>query len=255
VAPVRFTVLGSGTALPDAHRGPAGFLLEAGETTILIDGGSGTLGRLAKQGIDPVAITAGVYSHRHVDHTGDLVPLLFAMRLPPGRQHPYPIYAGQGFRGFFESLEAVYGRWIQPPGGATIAELPLDGPGEATIGPVRLLTRPARHSAGALHLRFEVGPHAIVFSGDTSESEALVELATGADLLVVECAGSDHEPVEGHMTPSSVARLLEGARPAQCWITHLFAHVEPGLAMATIRRTGLPARRAADGDRWSPASA
>lgn len=247
-----FTVLGSGTAKPDASRGPAGFVLQTDDQTILIDGGSGTLGRLASMGVDAVALTAGVYSHRHVDHTGDLVPLLFAMRVPPARQGEYPIYAGAGFDAFLRGLEGVYGRWIQPPDGVGLTELPLDGPGTATIGDVTLRTLPAAHSAGALHLRFEFGGHVVVFSGDTGPSETLVQLATGADLLVVECAGSDDAPVAGHMTPTDVAAVLSRARPARTWVTHFYPHVDVAAAMTTIAASGSTVRRAEDGDRWEP---
>ena len=82
---LRFTVLGSGTAKPDPARGPTGFLLQAHGASVLIDGGSGTLHRLARVGVDAVELDAGVYSHRHVDHSGDFVPLLFAMCVPPKR--------------------------------------------------------------------------------------------------------------------------------------------------------------------------
>ena len=70
-----FIVLGSGTTVPSPDRGPAGFLLRVGSEIYLIDGGSGTLQRCAKLGIDPRMLSGGFYSHRHPDHTGDLVPL------------------------------------------------------------------------------------------------------------------------------------------------------------------------------------
>jgi len=247
---MRFTVVGSGTALPHADRGPAGFLVEAGDARILVVGGSGTLQRLARLGVDATELDGGVYSHRHLDHCGDLGPLLFAMCVPPKRQRPYPIAAGQGFAEFLSGLQALYGRWVQPPGGVPLTELPLDGPGTHTLpGGITLRTRPANHTAGALHLRFEAEGRAVVFSGDTGPSEALVELCTGADLLVCECAGSDQDPIPGHMTPSDVLDLLIRAQPAQAWLTHLYPVVDEAVALATVRQSGVPVRRARDGDR------
>lgn len=252
MSPLSLTVLGSGTAHPDPARGPCGLLVQHDGHAVLVDGGSGTLGRLARIGVDPRALEAGVYSHRHPDHTGDLVPLLFSMRVPPGRTRDYPIHAGEGFADFFAGLEAVYGHWIRPRAGTVrIRELPIDHPAKIEIlQGLTLLTAPANHSAGALHLRFEAGPHAVVFSGDTGPSAALVELARGADLLVCECAAA--EPFEGHLTAEQVAAIVRDARPREVWLTHLYPDVDPELAVATVSATGVPTRRAADLDRWTP---
>lgn len=250
---LRFTVVGSGTAKPDAERGPAGFLVEHGGARILVDGGSGTLQRLARLGVDATTLDGGVYSHRHIDHTGDLVPLLFAMRVPPRRAAPYPIWAGEGFVAFHARLADLYGRWIEPPGGVPVRELPLDGPGLAELpGGLVLHTRPANHSAGALHLRFEAGDRAVVFSGDTGPSDALAELASGADLLVTECAGPDHAPLDGHLWPSAVRDLVRAASPspAAVWLTHFYADVDEATAVATVAEAGVAVRRAADGLTW-----
>jgi ribonuclease BN (tRNA processing enzyme) len=243
-------VLGSGTAVPDPERGPAGFLVRVGDRSWLVDGGSGTLQRCARAGVDPRTLDGGFYSHHHPDHCGDLVPLLFSMRVgPPARERDYPIVAGRGFTAFFERLSAAYGKWIVPgKGRVRIDERSLEGPDRVDLGDLVVHTRPANHSAAALHLRFEADGAAVVFSGDTGPSEALVELARGADLLVCECAGSDEGPIDGHLTPSAVADLVDAARPREVWLTHLFDGVEE--AVRIVGRTGIPVRRAADLDVW-----
>ncbi len=250
---MRFTVLGSGTSVPDPERGPAGFLVEAGGTAWLVDGGSGTLQRCVRAGVDPRRLDGGFYSHHHPDHCADLVPLLFAMRVgPEPRTADYPIVAGEGFAAFFAGLQGVFGKWIQPgKHQVLVEELPLDGPGTVVRGPLTVRSRPAHHSAGALHLRFEADGRAVVFSGDTAASAALEELARGADLLVCECAGSDEAPVPGHLCPSEVAALVAAARPGEVWLTHLYPHVDPLRAVATVAATGVPTRHAHDGLVWA----
>ncbi len=249
---MRFTVLGSGTTHPDPARGPAGFLVEIGDLAWLVDGGSGTLQRCMAAGVDPRGLEGGFYSHRHPDHTGDLVALLFAMHAPPERPRDYPIVAGAGFAAFFQGLQKVYGHWLDlgPGAAVTVHEMLLDREERHVAGPLTVRTRPAQHAGGALHLRFESGGRSVVFSGDTGPSHELIGLATGADLLVCECAGSDALPVPGHMTPSAVADVVMRARPREVWLTHLFQHVDPEEALATVASAGVPVRRAADLDAW-----
>jgi ribonuclease BN (tRNA processing enzyme) len=250
-----FTVLGSGTSEPDPARGPAGFLVGLGDRRWLVDGGTGTLQRCARAGTDPRTLTGGLYSHHHPDHCADLVPLLFAMRVgPPPRSADYPIVAGRGFAALFQRLQAAWGRWIDPgTGRVTIDELSLDGPDvRALPGGLTVRSRPATHSASAVHLRFEAEGRSVVFSGDTAWSDGLVELAAGADLLVCECAGSDERPVEGHLSPSEVARIAAVARPGAVWLTHLHSFVDEARAVDTVAASGVPTRRASDLDVFSP---
>ncbi|MFK7927970.1 MAG: MBL fold metallo-hydrolase [Myxococcota bacterium] len=249
---LQFRVLGAGTAKAHPDRGPAGFVVTHRGRDFLVDGGSGTLQRLAKAGIEPNELAGGVYSHRHIDHTGDFVPLLFSFCVPPKRAAAYPVWAGTGFSAFYAQLQEIYGRWIQPAGGIHIHEHSLSTTTRSDLGQgLTLVTAPANHSAGALHLRFETSECAVVFSGDTGPSDALAQLATGADLLVTECAGSDAQPIPGHLTPSSVLDLLERSQPKQAWVTHLYGHVDRAQALATLRRAGVPVRLASDGDLWA----
>ena len=59
------------------NRGNSGYLLECSESTILLDGGSGTLRRIADFGLDYSSIDIICYTHLHIDHTFDLIPFLF----------------------------------------------------------------------------------------------------------------------------------------------------------------------------------
>ncbi|MCA9491521.1 MAG: MBL fold metallo-hydrolase [Myxococcales bacterium] len=252
---MRFTVLGSGTSVPDAARGPAGFLVEHGGVRWLADAGSGTLGRCARAGVDPRDLDGVVFSHHHPDHCADLVPLLFSMRVgPPPRTLDLPIVAGEGFGTFFSGLQGVYGKWIQPGRGkAVLTELSRSEPAQHDLGGGLVLrTRPANHAAAALHLRFEAGGVSVTFSGDTGPSEALVELAQGTDLLVCECAGTDEHPVRGHLSPKDVAALVRGANPGAVWLTHLYPNVDPGEALRVVASAGRPVRHARDLDRFDP---
>lgn len=241
---LRFTVLGSGTPLPDPDRGPAGFVIEVDGRSWLIDGGSGTLQRLVRAGVSPKDLAGGIYSHQHPDHCADLVPLLFAFRAG-GRAHDYPIWAGAGFADFFRRLGEAWGRSIEPRSAkVVIHEHALDGIVTADLGGLLLRTAPANHGACALHLRFEAAGHAVVFSGDTGPSDPLVSLARDASLLVVECGAA--APMDGHLCPAQVVALVAQARPRRVWLTHLHPGVDPTALIDAVLATGVPTTRVAD---------
>lgn len=249
---MRFVLVGTGTLVPDAERGSAGFLVESDGARVLVDGGSGTLQRLARLGVDARRLDGGVYSHRHLDHCGDLCPLLFAMKVgvEVPRTRDYPIWAGAGFRAFLDALVGVYGTWIVSERWKVVVnELPLDGAAHAELpGGVRLDTLPATHSAGALHLRF-TGPdgYTVVFSGDTGPSENLARLAAGVDVLVTECATAGPDPWNSHLHPEAVAAIVDAARPKRVVLTHLYPEVRPDEALDRVGRVGVPVERGYDG--------
>jgi ribonuclease BN (tRNA processing enzyme) len=249
---VRFVLLGTGTLVPDADRGPAGFLVEDGATRILVDGGSGTLQRLARHGVDARDLDGGVYSHRHLDHCGDLAPLLFTLRVGADRprRRDYPLWGGEGLREFLTGLRDVYGHWIASDHfDVPVVELPLDGPGHAELpGGVRLDTLPARHSAGALHLRFTgTDGFTVVFSGDTGPNENLARLSDGVDLLVSECAAVERDPWDSHLSPDDVAAIVDAARPRRVVLTHFYPGCDREAARKTVARCGVPVEIGVDG--------
>ena len=82
---MELTILGSGSADARAERGQAGYVIQDGETQIVIDAGSGNLGRCCRAGIRPGATTAFLITHGHPDHVADLVPFLFEIKHHGGR--------------------------------------------------------------------------------------------------------------------------------------------------------------------------
>ncbi len=238
-------------ALPTPDRKASGFLLQVREQAFLVDGGSGTLQALVQQGVNPQDLNAGIYTHRHPDHTGDLASVLFAMRVAgrTGVNADYPIFAAEGFADFLARLKACYPKWLEGHGWtARVNELPLESPGKAVLpGEVELTTMPANHSGGALHLRLNAGGRSIVFSGDTGPSEALVELAEGADLLVCECALSMPSASVRHLWPGAVRKILAQAKPKYALLTHFYEEVDEREALVEARKSGVRVDRAFDG--------
>ncbi|HDL07293.1 MAG TPA: ribonuclease Z, partial [Desulfobacteraceae bacterium] len=112
---IAVTILGSGTCVPSLKRSSCSVLVETGGSKLLFDSGPGTIRRLLEAETTIFEISFIFYSHFHPDHTGELVPFLFATKYPYEDRRPIPltIAAGKGFSNFFEKLKMVYGNWIE----------------------------------------------------------------------------------------------------------------------------------------------
>ncbi len=249
---MKLTVLGSGTYLPDPQRGAPGYLLQHGDTALLIDSGSGTLQRLGRAGVNPVDLDAMVYTHRHVDHCGDLAALVFHIQHypSPARLRDLPIYAGLGFAEHLELLQQAFDGALEPAHFELVVhELSLDRPDQAVLpGRLTLDTAPANHAAGALHLRFtSTAGITVAFSGDTGPSEALEQLAAGADIFVCECGLPPHDDYPHHLNAKQVAQVVAAARPRRVVLTHLYPRHDPQADLDAVAATGVPTILASDG--------
>ncbi|MCC6711952.1 MAG: MBL fold metallo-hydrolase [Candidatus Dadabacteria bacterium] len=222
---MRLTILGSGTCVPYARRGPSGYAVELPGAKIVLDCGSGTTKRLAEAGINYLGVDYLFLSHLHPDHTGDLAAFLFATKYAYGspwgdrREKPLYLRGGPGFPGFLEALRGVYGDWISPG--------TLDS-GELTEGVYEfegfaLTAVKTPHIDSSLAYRIDHAGKSLVYSGDTEYSEPLIELAQGADVLVVECAlPLDSMKRKGHMTLGDVVDTINRSGAKRAVITHLY---------------------------------
>ena len=91
---MRITVLGKSPSWQDAGGACSGYLIESGETTVLLDCGNGVFGKLRER-VDYVDVDAVVLSHLHADHFLDLVPFSYALTYSP-KQQPVPVHTWTG---------------------------------------------------------------------------------------------------------------------------------------------------------------
>ncbi len=219
---MQLTVLGCGTAIPDKEKGSPGMALRSGDTLLFLDLGSGSLYRAERFGIDVGRVDGVLFSHFHPDHTGDLVPLLFAFRNPEWpRVEPLMLFGPTGLHEFLSSLEAAYGPWIDAEGYRREAQVLQSG--TASLKGVQVTTCPVRHGPAAIayEIRGEHGKR-LVYSGDSEYCEELAVFAKDADLLVLECSFPDGEERPGHLTPSEAGRIAAKARCRRLLLTHFY---------------------------------
>jgi len=223
---IRVTILGSGTCVPSLERSSCAVLVETGSDRLLFDLGPGTMHRLLETGRTIFDVTHLFLSHFHPDHSGELAPFLFANKYPDGagRTRPLTVIAGTGFARFFQKLEAVYGHWIAlAPDLFHTLELDNTRMATRSFPGFSLAWAPVRHNPESCAYRVTAPSGlSVVYSGDTDDCPDLIELATGADILICESALPDQHKIAGHMTPSEAGETASRARVGKLVLTHFY---------------------------------
>lgn len=219
-------ILGSGTSVPLAERASPSIALFLEGRFLLLDIGPGTVRQLAVAGLKHEDIDYVAVSHFHPDHTADLIHLIFATRHPPvlEKREPFTMIGPKGFSSFVEGLKTPYGKWLDLPSGLMeIEELHTDERDRREFNGFTLVSAPLRHTSQSIGFRIEGDSGKIlVYSGDTGYCEELVDLARGADLLILESSFPDGQGVEGHLTPSQAGEIATLAKAKRLVLTHFY---------------------------------
>jgi ribonuclease BN (tRNA processing enzyme) len=216
-------VIGSGTGVPSLRRGSPALAVKAAGRLILLDLGSGTLRSMLRCGLNFSEVDIIAITHRHPDHVGELIPFLFATRYALGytRKEPFWLLAARGFGQFHAQLAEAFAGWVEPPPGLMVLrELSPGGRDEVQWDGLLIKSAPMNHTDASLAYRVEAEGRAVVYSGDTDETESLVALARGADLLIAEA--SNPFKVKGHLTPVEAGALAARAGVPRLLLTHFY---------------------------------
>ncbi len=218
MAGMRVTVVGCAGSFPGPDSPASCYLFEAEGFRLVIDLGNGALGALQRHaelfGVDAICL-----SHLHTDHCVDLGSYWVARQYnPDGPRPPIPVHGPPGtaerVAGFGgESIASVQARF-------TFRDL---APGAFEIGPFRVTVDHVNHPVETFGFRVEHAGWRLAYSGDTGESDALVRLAEGADLLLCEASfldGPGYRP-NLHLTARQAAEHAARAGVGQLVLTHL----------------------------------
>jgi ribonuclease BN (tRNA processing enzyme) len=215
---MQITFLGTGTGLPNKQRAPSGLLTRVGDTHLLFDSGSGTMGRLLAVRVEPTRLDYLYYTHVHTDHTADLIPLLQAMDLD-GRTRDLHLTAPSAFWSFLDGLLAVQ-PWAKPTSFQLLRHTAETFPYSGSNWKVS--TAPTRHIPGSYGYRLGAEEKVIVYSGDAAFCEPVVKLAHKADVLILECSYPDQLAQPDHLTPSQAGRIAAEANAQHLVLTHFY---------------------------------
>ena len=219
---LRLTVLGCSSAVPHAASPAAGFLVDWEGTTVLLDVGQGVVRRLERL-LDPRDLAGVVVGHMHADHFLDLAGLRYLF--PWGEEAPVrlPVHLPPGGGRRMDALaEAISERPHFFDAAYAIDEYDPDEP--LVIGPLTIRFRRGRHYIPAWAMSVETPDGArLVYTGDTGPSDAMVEFAREADLLLVEAGlrtDADDDPERGHLTAEEAIDMALRAQARETLLVH-----------------------------------
>jgi len=224
---MHITILGSGTCVPCLERSAACIRIVSDATTVLLDTGPGTQRQMLKAGTTFNDIDLLCYSHLHVDHTADFVPLLFASKYAPeSRVQDLAIMAAPGFLDLYNKLTQAYGDWIVPER-YTINWLETDNQ-PVIFGPLTITTAAVKHTLHSIAFRLQdCNGTSMVYSGDTDYCDSIIEIARDCDVLILECSFPEGMHCEGHLTPDLAGRIAAEANCKQLVLTHFYPVCNP----------------------------
>lgn len=232
---MRITVLGKSPSWQDAGGACSGYLVEEGDTRLLVDCGNGVFAKL-REHVDYLDVSAVAVTHMHADHCLDVVPFAYALTYSP-RQQPVPVagYAGTDAparphllvpRGGVEVLRHLSGLWgtdaLVDSAFATQEYAPGD---EIEVGDLRMRFALVPHYVPtfAVDVAPLGGEPRCVFGADCSPNEEIVEFARDADLLFLEATlpRPERDGIRGHLTATEAGEHARRASAARLVITHL----------------------------------
>jgi ribonuclease BN (tRNA processing enzyme) len=258
---VRLTVLGKSPSWQDAGGACSGFLVQEGDVDLLLDCGNGVFGKLRER-IDYTDLDAAIVSHLHADHFLDLIPYAYALIYAP-KQQPVAVHTWPGTDsparprliappGATETFRRVVGAW----GNEDLIELGFEleeyRSGDAVkVGPIEASFHPVPHfiETFAINLTSEGGGK-LTYGADCRPGDELVEIARGADLLLVEATlpRPERTGVRGHMTPEEAGAHARRAGAKRVVLTHISDELGDDWAREQAERGfGAPVEVAAEG--------
>ena len=216
---MRLTVLGCSGTFPGPASPCSGYLVEHEGYRLLVDLGAGALGQLQRH-IGLLDVDAVYISHLHADHCIDLVAYSYARRYhPEGTPAVLPVYGPAGTaRRILSSYEAPPSHGLQDV--FDFREVPA---GRHELGPFTVTAARMNHHVECHGMRLEAGGRTLAYSGDTGESDALVELARGSDVFLCEAswAHAADNPPGIHLSGREAGEHAARAEAGRLLLTHV----------------------------------
>jgi ribonuclease BN (tRNA processing enzyme) len=230
---VKLTVLGSSGTWPPAGGATCGYLVSHDETHIWLDAGTGTFANL-QSALAVADLAAIVITHGHPDHFVDVVPAFYARYYGGLGESGLPFYSPEGFVSLLSLLVAEDGRDVM---GEAYAFTTVAGGDHIRVGSFEIEAFEMEHvGVPALGYRLVAGGVTLAYTGDTGPSDAVVELARGADVFLAEASYQDDSTLlPFHLSARQAAEHAKAAGVGRLLLTHILPTLDPAISLAEAR--------------------
>ena len=217
---MKLHVLGSSGPFPESGGATSGYLLEAGNTLLQLDLGSGVLARLTSL-TPPEDLSALLLSHWHFDHTADLTVLLYRLEAMGKKLKVYaPADESSAIRRIISA--------------APCFELTDVAPGDTfAVGSCMVRVGEARHPVPAVGFRLESEGRFFGYTGDTNTLPSLAGFFRGCSLLLADALfpAENWAETKPHLSAALAADLAVQAGAEHLVLTHLNPVFSPRLLL------------------------
>lgn len=215
---IKFTVLGSGSAVCFEDRTSASYLVETNDRYLLLDCGFNCVTRICEAGVSPADIDYIFLSHKHPDHFMGLIHLLFALKSPfYNRSEPVCIFGFPGLISYFTQFKEILGKWIEPG-----FEIIFQEDKSFNSGGFQFDLFSTLHSEESSGINIVVNNKKISYTSDTGFSENVIENINGSDLAILDCAANIDNNLEGHMNFRECIEMAEKAYVKRALLSHFY---------------------------------
>ena len=226
---MKIHILGVNGPFPESRGATSGYLLEADDTLIQLDLGSGVLSRLTAL-TAPESLTALLLSHWHFDHAADLPVLMYRLEAlgfgSSGRQ--LPVYAPADESSALRKIVSA----------AACFRLTDIAPGDTlSLGGCTVSVGEARHPVPAVGFRIASGGRLFGYTGDTNTLPSLAGFYRGVHLLLADglFPSGRWDEQKPHLSAALAAALASEARAGRLVLTHLNPFFPPELLLQEAR--------------------
>ncbi len=208
--PTSVTLLGTGTPAPSLERAGSGYLIEVGNDRIVMDHGPDAHHRLLQTGCRAVDVTHAFFTHLHYDHCmdyarlvlqrwdqgADRIPDLLVYGPPPLQRMTEQLFGSEGVYGpdirarieHQSSIDVFIARGGKVPRKRPAPKVMEIKPGDVINGNGwKLRVGRATHVQPYLEclaFRLDAPDGSLCYTGDSGQSDEIIELAKGCDILI-----------------------------------------------------------------------
>jgi len=214
---LKATIIGSGSPMYNPNRAGPSVLITQGNTSILVDMGNGTQANLNKLKFNVRNLSALFFTHHHLDHNEEFVPLFIRSIL--GRKN-FTIAGPSNTKKMVSSNFELYKEDISYRLSKSRRSLQsrqnsytskeLIGGESFYINNIKVSTQKVPHSIYAVAYRFEYNNQSIVVTGDLTYTKELSEFSHKAEYLIIDSGGMVMQNQSRKKRPSNTNKRKQG---------------------------------------------